>query len=557
MAIRRRKVGNAVYLEEYRSFRVKGKVKTEFVRYLGREGEERAKPLPVKREIDSVQNGGSSRCGDVSLLWALSVDIGIPDILDRYCSRDSPDDAPTPGKLLTVWAINRVLHPESASMLPSWVEGTDLPRLTGIEPSAFTKDAFLNALDTVCGEDVHGRIVDRTELLDRELFERFREKYPVDGGETLAYDITTVLFFGVTCPLTELGYNPDGLDMRQVNVALLVTKKEGHPFFHSVYEGSRHSSMTVRNMLSRLPKNGGTLVWDRGMVSPSHVADATALGWNLICGLPKSLKSVRVLLNDTDVPQRPETLVRSSVHSTIYAVKAEAAVFGSTRSIAVYRNMEKAVRDADVRNEALRTIVEELDRLSADCSDWPEAKLHSKIRSIAGEWSDYIDVSVKRKGSGKRIEWSYRQHSLRAAERSDGKFAILSTDDTLNAAEIVNTYLEKDYIEKVFRHLKTDEHIEPVRHRLERRVRAYIFLLVLSYRIASTLHWKMSPVSQGNAWDAMDELLRKLSRVERVYISLGRENKVWYLNLLPDTKKDVAKLGFPGLFSENVKSKRV
>ena len=164
---------------------------------------------------------------------------------------------------------------------------------------------------------------------------------------------------------------------------------------------------------------------------------------------------------------------------------------------------------------------------------------------------------MKRNGSGKRIDWSYRQHSLRAAERADGKFAILSTNDSLGAAEIVNTYLEKDYIEKVFRYLKTDEHIEPVRHRLERRVREYIFLLVLSYRIASALHWKMSLLEDGNAWDAMDELLRKLSRVERVEISLGRENKVWYFNFLPDTKDAVKKLVYSGLFSENVKSKRV
>jgi transposase len=114
-------------------------------------------------------------------------------------------------------------------------------------------------------EDVHGRIVDRTELLDRELLSRFREKYPVDGeGEALAYDTTAVLFFDVTCPLTELGYNPDGIDMRQMNVAMLTTKKERHMLFHSVYEGSRNSSMTVRNMLSRLPKKGGILVWDRG-----------------------------------------------------------------------------------------------------------------------------------------------------------------------------------------------------------------------------------------------------------------------------------------------------
>ena len=98
MAIRRRSVGNAAYLEEYRSFRFKGKVKTEFVRYLGREGEERAKPLPAKRELDSVQNSGSSRCGDVSLLWTLSVGLGIPEILDRYCSGNSTKGGSTPGK---------------------------------------------------------------------------------------------------------------------------------------------------------------------------------------------------------------------------------------------------------------------------------------------------------------------------------------------------------------------------------------------------------------------------------------------------------------------------
>ena len=55
----------------------------------------------------------------------------------------------------------------------------------------------------------------------------------------------------------------------------------------------------------------------------------------------------------------------------------------------------------------------------------------------------------------------------------------------------------------------------------------------------------------------MDELLRKLSRVERIEISIGRERKVWYLNLMPDTKKTVAKIGLPGLFSENVKSRKV
>ncbi|MEA2076023.1 MAG: hypothetical protein U9O85_09915 [Euryarchaeota archaeon] len=39
-------------------------------------------------------------------------------------------------------------------------------------------------------------------------------------------------------------------------------------------------------------------------------------------------------------------------------------------------------------------------------------------------------------------------------------------------------YLEKDFIEKVFRVLKTQEEVEPVRHRLEHRVCKGVFVRV-------------------------------------------------------------------------------
>jgi len=57
-------------------------------------------------------------------------------------------------------------------------------------------------------------------------------------------------------------------------------------------------------------------------------------------------------------------------------------------------------------------------------------------------------------------------------------------------------YLEKDFIEKVFRVLKSHEEIEPVRHRLEQRVRAYIFVCMLAYRLLAVLQWKLKSASQ-------------------------------------------------------------
>lgn len=66
----------------------------------------------------------------------------------------------------------------------------------------------------------------------------------------------------------------------------------------------------------------------------------------------------------------------------------------------------------------------------------------------------------------------------------------------------------------------------------------------------------MSLLDDGDACGVMDEPLRKLSRVERVEISIGRKSKVWHPNVMPDTRKTVAKIGFPERFSENVKGGR-
>jgi hypothetical protein len=63
--------------------------------------------------------------------------------------------------LLTAWAINRVIDPESATPLERWIPTTDLPYLVGIPSKEFTKDAFLSALDFVCMDDrASGRVAD-------------------------------------------------------------------------------------------------------------------------------------------------------------------------------------------------------------------------------------------------------------------------------------------------------------------------------------------------------------------------------------------------------------
>ncbi|KUK70677.1 MAG: Uncharacterized protein XE11_2272, partial [Methanomicrobiales archaeon 53_19] len=109
------KKGDKVYLCEYRSVREGKKVRSEFVRYLGVEGDQEKVPLPKKTMIDWKPPERSVRAGDVTVLWSIASEMMMPEIIDQICGRKGRRKTNSPGKLLTLWAINRALDPESTT----------------------------------------------------------------------------------------------------------------------------------------------------------------------------------------------------------------------------------------------------------------------------------------------------------------------------------------------------------------------------------------------------------------------------------------------------------
>ena len=551
MAIRRRRVGDSTYLEEYRSFRVNGKVKSEFIRYLGVEKDGQVARPPVKT-IDKVSGTGSTRAGDIDLLWAVAQDLDIPGIIDRMRYGESSISA---GKVITAWAINRVIDPESATQLESWVKTTDIPRLSGIPEEKWSKDLFLDSLDAICFDDgTTQELKDLTGKIDREIFMEWRKKHPLKGKDHVAYDLTTVLFFGTSCPLAEFGYNPGHMNRRQINIALMVSREDYQPEYHAVFGGSRSGVTTIRNLIAALPnpedgKSSGTIIWDRGNMSANNVNDVESASWKLISGIPKSVKQIRNILSKTEIKAKPQNLTRKANTAHIYSVLVHGMLYGKSRNIAVYLNPLKALNESDERNGELSRIGKELDELSEKCKEWDESKIHAEISRIVGEWKQYIMVRINRK-NGKKIEWRYHSQAINASERLDGKSAILCTDLSLTAEEIVNMYLEKDFVEKVFRTMKTQEEIVPVRHRLERRVRAYVFVMVTAYRLIAALVYFLRESGYREQWETMQKLLDSLSRVERMEITLGKEHRIWYLNIRNETLEALKKIGYGKLFGE-------
>ena len=109
MHIKRIKKGDAVYLAQYESYRENGKVKTRFIKYLGKESEVKYVPLPKKSShVETpLYPECSKRAGDVKLMWAIAEnELNMPSIIDRVCCGDGDIEGKSPGKILTSWAIN-------------------------------------------------------------------------------------------------------------------------------------------------------------------------------------------------------------------------------------------------------------------------------------------------------------------------------------------------------------------------------------------------------------------------------------------------------------------
>ncbi len=257
------------------------------------------------------------------------------------------------------------------------------------------------------------------------------------------------------------------------------------------------------------------------------------MGWHLLGGLSKASKEVRAILDTTEVPETPTSFVKRSKTGGIHAVKVRARLWDAPREVVIYTNADKAVADRVERNEALSRIGEALTTLAAKGAEWSEAKLHAAITEVVGDWKEFVQVRVKRGGATPRVAWEYRDREVKRAARQDGKYALVCTDERLSAAEVVRSYLGKDFVEKCFRTAKTFVELERVRHRRERRVRAYLFVCMLALRLQTALRWRLMEggVEEEKVAEYQERLLEDLGRVERTEVQLGGQARTWYLNV--------------------------
>jgi hypothetical protein len=94
------------------------------------------------------------------------------------------------------------------------------------------------------------------------------------------------------------------------------------------------------------------------------------------------------------------------------------------------------------------------------------------------------------------LRYARNQDSITAEAKLDGIYVLRTSvaAGDLGSGEVVSSYKALAQVERAFRAFNTDLDIRPIRHRTEDRVRAHVFLRMLSYYITWHMQARLAPI---------------------------------------------------------------
>jgi DDE family transposase len=376
-----------------------------------------------------------------------------------------------------------------------------------------------------------------SDQIERAVFLRAADLFRLDV-DLIFYDTTTAYFetdatdeqeqlWGgkLYAPLRRRGHNKEGRDNQpQVIIALAVTR-DGMPVRSWVLPGDTADVATVARIKDDLRAwrlGRCVFVGDAGMYSAENLAALSrGLGRYILAVPMRKVKEI-----ETEVLSRPG---RYKPVADNLQVKEVVVGDGERRKRYVLcLNPEEAERERAHREQVLQELCAELNLLREREADHPKAACDLLASRRYGRYltTDYtgrprLDVA-----------------KVKAAEKFDGKFVVITNDDTLSPEDIALGYKGGWIIESCFRRMKqTGLEVRPMFHWAARRIEAHVKLCVLALQMQ-----RAAEIRCGLPWARIAHALGALKAVRYQAGGRGIVQRTKIADALADLLK---KIGIP------------
>jgi len=423
---------------------------------------------------------GSLPHGHVAAAHAMARDLGLPALLGP---------AGRQRDLALALIISRVIQPGSKLSTLTWWDDTTLGADLGV--TGATADDIYAAMDW---------LEHRQDAIEAELARRHLSPEPNPSKMALS-GLSSSWMEGSHCPLAARGYSRDGKKGKlQIEYGLL-TDPAGRPVAVRVFPGNTGDPGAFTAIADVVRKKFGlaqmVMVGDRGMITSARIQALNQLEdgtqrpdpyrWITALRAP----AIKKLMAD-DGP------LQLSLFDQQDLAEITSPDFPGERLIAC-RNPVLAADRARTREDLLAAT----EKLLAPVI----ARVQAGRLTGAAEIGIEVGKVISRYKTGKHFAVTITDDSLDVARRQDridaeaalDGFCVLRTPvpaDELDAAGVVTAYKNLKYVERDFRHIKSDDlDLRPVFHRLEERVRAHVLICMLACYLTWHLRRAWAPLT--------------------------------------------------------------
>jgi hypothetical protein len=418
--------------------------------------------------------------GHVAAVHAMAAQLGLPALLGP---------AGRQRDLALALVISRVIAPASKLSTLAWWDDTTLGGDLGV--AAASTDDIYAAMDWLEG---------RQDAIEAGLARRHLAA-EANPSQMALFDLSSSWLEGSRCPLAARGYSRDGKKgPLQIEYGLL-TDPAGRPVAVRVFPGNTGDPAAFTGIVQVLRDKFGlakmVLVGDRGMITSARIAalnqleDGTArpdpYGWITALRGP----AIKKLMAEGGPLQM-------SLFDQQDLAEITSDDYPGERLVAC-RNPVLAADRARKRQDLLAATEKLL------------APIIARVRAgkLAGAGPIGVEVGkvISKYKTGKHFAVTITDTSLAVERRQDqidaeaalDGFYVLRTPvpaSQLDAPAVVSAYKNLKYVERDFRHIKSDDlDLRPVFHRLEERVKAHVLICMLACYLTWHLRRAWAPLT--------------------------------------------------------------
>jgi transposase len=335
-------------------------------------------------------------------------------------------------------------------------------------------------------------------------------KKHLQDGTLLLYDVSGSYYTGRRSKLVQYGHPRDGKSRFPQIVYGLLCNAEGCPISIEVFPGNTGDPSTLSSQVEKIRKRFGVqrvvIVGDRGMITSKRIdeelRDVDGLDW------------ITALRADSIKKLASKQVIQPSLFDERDLVEVRSPDYPGERLV-VCRNPLLADERSRKRNALLEATEKDLDEIvRATQRDKRRLKGKDKIGMRVGKVLNRHKVGKHFTPEIKDNSFSYQRNETKIAEEAalDGLYVIRTSvnAEDLSSENTVRAYKDLAKVERAFRCIKTiDLKVRPIRHWLDERIEAHVFLCMLAYYVEWHMRQKLQSILFDDHEREAAEAMRK------------------------------------------------